>query len=192
MFAVIGLGNPGKKYAKTRHNAGYLVVDYILNNYKIPFKSGKWDYYFGEVSINNERIICIKPTTYMNRSGLAIHQVLKYFPVDIENLLIVHDDYNIPFGTLRIRPSGSDGGHNGIKSIIYELQGEEFNRLRFGIGNNFSDAVNYVLSDFNKYEFSKIEDLLDMTLEAITCWIKDGIQFAMNKFNRSFINQDSN
>ena len=125
MRAIVGLGNPGRKYQKTRHNIGFIIIDSLLDNYKIPLKAGKGDYYYAEVSENDKRLLVIKPTTYMNRSGLAVCQILKYFPLSIEDLLIVYDDFNLPLGTMRFRQSGGDGGHNGIKSIIYNLKTED-------------------------------------------------------------------
>ena len=191
MRAIIGLGNPGRKYEKTRHNIGYRIIESFQLKYKIPLKPGKGDYYYTEISINDSRVLLVKPTTYMNRSGLAITQLFKYFPLSMGDILIAYDDFNLDFGTLRFRASGSDGGHNGIASIIYALKTEEFDRLRFGIGSAFSDAVDYVLSTFSPKEKSHLDELLKVSHEAIICWIENGIELTMNRFNRSFLSENS-
>ena len=131
-------------------------------------------------------LVC-KPTTYMNNRGLAVRHILDYYSIAIENVLIVCDDFNLPFGTFRFRNQGSDGGHNGLKSIIYHLQTENFNRFRFGIGNEFSDAVNFVLKRFSKEELTQLEELFTTGKQAIHHWIEYGIDMTMNKFNRNFI-----
>lgn len=187
MLALIGLGNPGQRYINTRHNIGYLVVDQLSAFDKIPFKAGKGDYYYKNMILDGESILIVKPTTFMNRSGIAVGQILDYFPVSAEDLLIVCDDYNLPFGTFRFRKKGTHGGHNGLKSIIYHLQTEEFYRFRIGIGNAFSDAVDYVLKKFNKEERKYLDDLLPISTDAIRLLMAQGIDVTMNKYNRSFM-----
>ena len=184
---LIGLGNPGKRYLNTRHNIGYLIVDQLAAIDNIPFKAGKGDYYYKELILEGESVLVVKPTTFMNRSGLAVKQVFDYFPVSTEDMLVICDDYNLPFGTFRFRKKGTDGGHNGLKSIIYHLQSEDFFRFRFGIGNEFSDAVNFVLEKFNKREREYLNDLLPISNDAIRLLMTQGIDITMNKFNRSFM-----
>ena len=191
MRAIIGLGNPGKKYVNTRHNIGYYIIDYILNQYNISLKAGKGDYYYAEHIIAGMRSAFFKPTAFMNQSGLAIVQILKYFPVKCEDLLIVYDDFNLPLGTIRFRAAGSDGGHNGIRSIIYQLKTDTFDRMRLGIGYVERNAVEYVLSNFSKEELSQIAKILPSAYEAIECWIEQGIETTMNRYNRSFFNGNS-
>jgi PTH1 family peptidyl-tRNA hydrolase len=186
--AIIGLGNPGKRYQHTRHNIGYRLVDYFVHKYEIPFKAGRGDYYYGEHSIVGERIVFFKPTAFMNLSGLAVDHILGYFPLQRKDLLIVYDDFNLPLGTLRFRALGSDGGHNGIRSIIYHLNSEEFDRLRIGIGNQFNDAVDHVLSKFTNVEIDRLNELLPIVHEAVICWIKYGVKQTMNQYNRSYFN----
>ncbi|TFH01846.1 MAG: aminoacyl-tRNA hydrolase [Calditrichales bacterium] len=187
MYALVGLGNHGKRYQNTRHNIGYFVLDYLASKDKIPFKSGKGDYYYNELLINQQRVVLVKPTTYMNRSGLAVKQVIDYFPVEVADVMIICDDFNLPFGTIRVRNKGSAGGHNGLKSIMNHLHSEEFVRMRLGIGNQFSDAVSFVLDNFNRQEIARMEDFLPFSAEAIECWIKSGIDTTMNKYNRQFL-----
>jgi PTH1 family peptidyl-tRNA hydrolase len=189
--ALIGLGNPGNRYRDTRHNVGYLVVDHFSAVKNIPFQPGKGDYYYKELEINDEQVLIFKPTTYMNNSGRAVRRIIEDFSLTIEQLLIVCDDFNLPFGAFRFRQKGSDGGHNGLKSIIYNLQTEDFNRFRFGIGDVFSDASEFVLESFSRRESKKLNDLLPISTEAIHHWLKEGIQTTMNRYNRQFISENS-
>jgi PTH1 family peptidyl-tRNA hydrolase len=190
--AVFGLGNPGNKYKNTRHNIGFVIADYLSEYFHVPFKAGKGDYYFTEFSYHNERVLLVKPTTFMNRSGLAVEQVLKYFPITVKDILTVYDDFHLNFGTIRFRSQGSDGGHNGLSSIIYHLQTEDFDRLRFGIGNEFSDAVRHVLSVFAEQESMHLAKLIEICRKGIENWIAYGIDETMNQFNGTYIEQNTN
>jgi PTH1 family peptidyl-tRNA hydrolase len=190
VFALIGLGNPGRRYENTRHNIGYLIIDHFASMDKIPFKAGKGDYYYKDMNVEGSRILVAKPTSYMNNSGLVTKQILDYFPLSVSDLLIVCDDFNLPFGTIRYRPNGTDGGHNGLKSIIYHLHTDDFNRFRFGIGTEFSDAASYVLDKFSKNELTQLKTLLPISTNGIKMWIKHGIESTMNNFNRQFIKED--
>ena len=187
MFVIVGLGNPGNKYEFTRHNIGFRIVDSIAEEYNVPFKSGKGDYYFSEFKYKRNRVILVKPVTFMNNTGLALHQILKYFPVSVEKLLVVYDDFNLPFGTLRFRREGSDGGHNGLKSIIYHLHSNVFDRLRFGIGMEFKNSVSFVLSKFNKNEQRELDELIIAAKMGIENWMDEGIELTMNKFNKMYL-----
>ena len=187
MFVIVGLGNPGNRYEFTRHNIGFRIVDSIAVDNNVPFKSGKGDYYFSEYKYHGDRVILVKPVTFMNNTGMAIHQILKYFPVSIENLLIVYDDFNLPFGTLRFRKEGSDGGHNGLKSIIYHLHSNVFDRLRFGIGTEFKNSVSFVLSKFKKDEEKEISALISAAKDGVENWISEGIESSMNKYNKMYL-----
>jgi len=188
--ALIGLGNPGNRYEDTRHNIGYLIVDHFSAVKNIPFKPGKGDYYYKELVINDQQVLIFKPTTYMNKSGRAVRQILEYFSLSVDQLLIICDDFNLPFGAFRFRMKGSDGGHNGLKSVIYQLQTEDFNRFRFGIGDEFSNAMSFVLESFSKKEFVKLNDLLPISSEAIHNYLEQGLEQTMNKYNRQFNNEN--
>ncbi len=187
MHAVFGLGNPGSRYAKNRHNVGFEIIDHFVDSYSIPFKPGKGDYYYAEVQVARTRAIFVKPITYMNRSGFAVRHVLNYFPVNLEDLLVVCDDFHLPFGTIRFRAGGSDGGHNGVRSIIDVIGQDVFDRLRFGIGNGFDDAVDHVLSNFTKGEQKKMTELVPIACEAIRSWFEHGIEETMNRYNRTYL-----
>ena len=192
MRALIGLGNPGRQYALTRHNIGFIFLDFIQHKVNIPFSPGKGDYYFSEVSFGQQEVVLIKPTAYMNNSGLAVRQVMEYFSILQEDLLIIYADFHLPFGTLRFRAKGSDAGHNGIKPIIYELESELFSRLKIGIGSAFSDAVDFVLSDFSKAETEQLETLFKTALLGVESWIEYGIDRAMNFYNRNLDSAEIN
>jgi len=188
VHVIVGLGNPGRGYGRTRHNVGFMMLDKISEIKKCSFKAGRGPYYYSETSLSGFPLILIKPTTYMNRSGVAVRNALKFFELDYNNLLILYDDFHLDYGVLRFRSKGSDGGHNGLKSIIYELASQDFNRLRFGIGDPSSDSVDHVLSDFSKSEEKEIDFLMDKAVEGIEIFLKSGIDVAMNKFNRNFLN----
>jgi peptidyl-tRNA hydrolase, PTH1 family len=181
--AVIGLGNPGRRYQKTRHNVGFLFLDYLYKYTKIPFSPGKGDYYFSETQLGNEEIVLIKPTSFMNLSGIAIAQAMEDFNFTRENMLVVFDDFHLPLGTLRFRPHGSDGGHNGIKSVIHTIESEDFNRLKIGIGQTFENSVDFVLSQFETGEFEILDQLFQIAYKGILAWIETGIEQSMNLYN---------
>jgi PTH1 family peptidyl-tRNA hydrolase len=187
---IFGLGNPGRKYQLTRHNIGYLFLDYIQSITKIPFSPGKGDYYFGRTEISDTPLLLIKPTTYMNLSGRAVLQVIEMFEIDIEDIIVVYDDYHLPFGTIRIRPRGSSGGHNGINSIIEHLETDEFDRLKIGIGTQFENSVDFVLSKFDKTELNQLEPLMRNAYKALNEWLINGINSAMNKYNRNVLDPE--
>ncbi|KAA3608806.1 MAG: aminoacyl-tRNA hydrolase [Calditrichaeota bacterium] len=188
MCVIIGLGNPGKKYSDTRHNAGFLLIDFIAEKFNIPLCEGKGDYYFGEYEISGRKCLLIKPTTYMNLSGLVFDQIEEDFSIDLQKMLIVYDDFHLPFGTIRFRKKGSDAGHNGIKSMIYYLATDEFDRLKIGIDNNFETPIDHVLGSFNKKELTDLPKILNSAYNGIETWISSGIDLAMNNHNRNILN----
>lgn len=183
MNILVGLGNPGFRYKLTRHNVGFLFLDFLAEKLKIPFSTGKGDYYFGLGEIENTSIKLIKPTTFMNNSGLVIEQIETINKENLENILIIYDDLHLPFGTIRFRPSGSDAGHNGIKSLIYHLESDQFPRLRIGIGSQFEDQVEYVLSNFSEEEFNKLPEIFESAVSGVKTWITNGMASTMNDFN---------
>jgi len=180
---LIGLGNPGWRYRKTRHNIGFLLLDYIAEKFDIPFSAGKGDYYFGQGNMDGNPVMLVKPTTYMNNSGLVLNQLENFFNFDINKLLVIYDDFHLSFGTIRFRKKGSDAGHNGIKSIIYNLETDVFPRLKLGIGSVFDDPIDFVLSKFDKNEKRELPKLYDCALNGIKSWITLGIDSAMNDHN---------
>ena len=186
MFLVVGLGNPGKAYENTRHNVGFKTVDLLADRLNINVSKRKFNALIGEGSLNGEKIAIIKPQTYMNLSGESIIQVLKWYKINLSNLLIIYDDIDLEVGTIRIRARGSAGTHNGMRSIVGYIDDEDFPRIRVGIGkppNPDYELADYVLSRFSQTEEEKIKTAIDNAAEAATVIIQKGISFAMNKFN---------
>ncbi|MGB6371646.1 MAG: aminoacyl-tRNA hydrolase [Atribacterota bacterium] len=189
---MVGLGNPGLKYEFTRHNIGFRIVDSLAQDIEVEFKKVKS--YYSLISrgmINNHKVILVKPQTFMNLSGRAVSKVISYYKIPLQDLLIVYDDLNLELGKVRIRKKGSAGGHKGMESIMQYLNSEDIPRLRIGIGNssvNFNfDCVSYVLSNFNNDEEDKIEEVIQLSTEAIKTITEDGFEKTMRKYNRKLI-----
>jgi len=190
---LFGLGNPGRRYHLTRHNIGFNLLDFIQNQLNIPFRPGKGDYHFCAIELAGIPVVMVKPTTYMNRSGLAINQVLDHYDLSIHDSLVIYDDFNLPFGELRFRTKGQSGGHRGIESVIYHTGTEQFDRLKIGIGYAPSDAIDFVLSKFEVGELKQLDEFMRNAHEAILTYLEFGIEKAMNQFNRNVLRaEDSN
>jgi PTH1 family peptidyl-tRNA hydrolase len=185
MPVIVGLGNPGSKYAGTRHNVGFNFLDRLSQAISISIGPGKGPCYMGTGVYKRQKTILVKPTTYMNRSGDAVQQILHYYKIDPQECLVCYDDLDLSIGKIRMRPGGSSGGHNGIKDIIQKIGTNRFPRLRIGIGNDFAkgDQVNYVLSPFTKEEKKIIDQTLDTAVDAALHFISEGIEATMNSFN---------
>ena len=185
-FLIFGLGNPGKKYARTRHNAGFLVADALAERHGWSFKQGRGDFVQADGLVDGHRVFVIKPLTFMNNSGLAVRQAVDFFQQDLSQILVVVDDFQIPLGTLRLRKSGSDGGHNGLASIILLLGTKQFPRLRIGIGPDhpIENWVSFVLSEFNRNEWDVLQKIIPMAVDAVETVVNEGIERAMNRYNR--------
>lgn len=184
-FLIAGLGNPGIRYRKTRHNMGFMAIDYVSEKFSVKVKKLRCRALTGEFNMDGAKIILAKPQTYMNASGESIRDLLEYYKLSPENLVIIYDDMDIPLGKVRIRKKGGSGTHNGMKSILYNLQTEEFARIRIGISaNNEENTIRYVLSRFSRDQkqdaFTGIENAAMATEELI----KSGINAAMNKYNK--------
>lgn len=183
MFLIAGLGNPGGKYEKTRHNVGFVAIDYLSLKYGISVKKIKFKALIGEGNIGGERVVLAKPQTFMNSSGESIMEIAKYYKIPPENIIIIYDDTAIEVGKIRIRPGGSDGGHNGMKSIIYLLQSDAFPRVRVGIGKAKDEMINHVLGNFSKEDGIKVTKCIKSTDKIVEEIIKNGAGSAMNRFN---------
>lgn len=184
---IIGLGNPGSRYAETRHNLGFMLLDKLAEKLKLEKKSGLGDFFVAEKEHNDQKIRYIWPTTYMNRSGLAVIQVMDIYDIKPENMLMIYDDFNIPTGTLRIRLKGSDGGHNGMESVITCLETEDILRLRLGIGpipDEF-ESIEYVLSPFVKNEYEKVKKMLEKGGVAVLYLLNNCPEEAMSLYNQN-------
>ena len=185
MKIIVGLGNPGKKYENTRHNLGYKVVDLLSEKLKINFNKEKMEGQYGNGKIGDEKIILVKPLTYMNLSGNCVTQFLKYFKVGPEDLIVIYDDIDIKVGRIRIKPNGNPGTHNGMKDITNKIGTKEFARVRVGSGKPIEemDLADYVLSNFKKEEMDDINKSIEDASEAVIKLLNDGIEEAMNKYN---------
>lgn len=185
MFVIAGLGNPGIKYADTRHNIGFITLDYLAQQLNIKINKIKHKALVGEGYIGDEKVLLVKPQTYMNLSGESILDVVEYYKLPIENLIVIYDDIDLPLGVLRIRPKGSAGSHNGMKSIIYLLQRDDFPRIRIGIGKQpeHMDLADYVTGKFTKDEIPIITEAAKKAAKAAQEIITKGIASAMNKYN---------
>ncbi len=183
-YLVVGLGNIGPEYKSTRHNIGFMVLDALAKASNISFMDKRYGMR-GEYKHKGRTFVLIKPTTYMNRSGLAVNYWLKKENIPIEKLLIIVDDIALPFGVLRIKPKGGDGGHNGLANINQVLGTNAYARLRFGIGNEFfpGNQVNYVLSDWDHEEESKLDERIEICIEMIKSFGTIGVGLTMTNFN---------
>lgn len=183
-YLIAGLGNIGPKYEHTRHNVGFKIVDFIAAQNNLIWETGR----LGDVAIHKKKgrsFLLLKPSTFMNLSGKSVKYWLDKENIPIENLLVVTDDLNLPFGSIRIKTKGSDGGHNGLKDIQEVLQTIQYNRLRFGIGNTFSKGrqVDYVLGEWDEEELKKLPERLELAAQAVDSFGLTGITIAMNLFN---------
>ena len=183
MFLVVGLGNPGNKYKNTRHNVGFDALDVLANMYSTKIEKEKFKGLFNEIRINNEKVILVKPLTYMNLSGESVIQFVNYYNIPLENVIVIHDDISIDVGKIRIRQKGSSGGQNGVKNIIQNLSSDNFNRIKIGIGNPVNDLVSYVLGTFSNDERKIIDKTIELAAKAAEKIITNGVLEAMNEFN---------
>ncbi len=185
-LAIIGLGNPGFEYSETRHNIGFMIVDYLQSYFNFPRWKNFSSYHFTFKEIYNKKIYLIKPQTYMNLSGIGVKEFLSVYFFDPKEILVVHDDLDLELGRLRIKYNGKDGGHKGLKSIIEEISSKDFYRLRIGIGRPKSkeEIIEYVLSNFNAEEKLIIDKVIKLAPEIIKIILEEGWDKAQNLFNR--------
>lgn len=186
-FLIVGLGNPGKKYQKTRHNVGFMVIDSLAARFKQSFDKFQNIASAACVSDKKTEVILLKPKTFMNLSGIAVAAGISKYDIALSHLLIICDDINLTFGTIRIRSKGSDGGQKGLQSIIQELGTQDFPRLRIGVGDHFDDAAEYVLSSFNAAERKELHSIIKTASDATLSFIHNGIELTMSRFNRSYL-----
>lgn len=185
MILVAGLGNPGKEYAATRHNVGFMIVDLLAEELGVKVEKIKFKSLIGEGFVGNEKVILVKPQTYMNLSGEAVLDIAGFYKIPPERVIVIVDDMDLPVGRVRLRTKGGSGGHNGLKSIIYQLQTEEFPRLRIGIGKPAPErqTVGYVLGKFSDEEKEIMLEALKKSVRAVIEIIESGAERAMNKVN---------
>ncbi len=190
MYLIVGLGNPGRDYARTRHNVGFVALDYLAQCYNIPVERLKFKGAYGEGRIAGEKCTLLKPHTYMNLSGESVRDCAEFYKVPPENIIVMYDDVALPVGSVRIRPGGSAGGHNGMKSIIYQLNSDQFPRVRFGVGAPEHDMVNHVLGKFSYEDGVAVTSAIKSIESIIPEIITNGVQSAMNKYNKT-VKQDA-
>ncbi|WP_108424059.1 aminoacyl-tRNA hydrolase [Flagellimonas amoyensis] len=183
-FLVVGLGNIGPKYVETRHNIGFKVLDFLAEQEDFTFEDAK----LGAVATfkhKGKSIICLKPSTYMNLSGKAVKYWMDKEGIPLDNILVITDDINLPFGTIRLKTKGSDGGHNGLKDIQNVLQTVQYNRFRFGVGADFGKGkqVDYVLGEWNEEETKTMPERLKIATELVRSFVFAGVKNTMNQFN---------
>ena len=183
MFLIVGLGNPGKEYEDTRHNIGFKVVDNIAKEYNIEINRQKFKGTYGEGFIDGEKVMLLKPTTFMNLSGESVREVVDFYNLDNDKILVIYDDISLEVGTLRIREKGSAGGHNGIKSIIAHLGSDIFPRIKVGVGQPNVNLIKYVLGKFTKEEVVVLSESIQASTKATREIIKSDVKTAMNQFN---------
>lgn len=185
MYLIVGLGNPEEEYSKTRHNMGFEVINELSKKYNIKVNKNKFNALYGTGTIGKEKVILVKPQTYMNLSGTAIKEVMDFYKINKEELIIIYDDIDIEPGIIKIRKKGGPGTHNGMKSVVNEIKTQDFTRVRVGIGmpSNKSDLINYVIGKISKDDIEKLEDGTTKAKDALIEIIKNGVDTAMNKFN---------
>ena len=184
MKLIVGLGNPEKDYSQTRHNMGFNVLNLLAKEYDIDISRNKFEAEFGSGIIENEKVILIKPQTFMNSSGRSVIEFVKFYKISLENLIVVYDDIDIDVSDIRIRKTGSPGSHNGMKSIVNILADDRFPRIRVGIGSpNDDDLINYVIGAIPEEEIPELNKGVEKAKDAIVEILKNGIVSAMNKFN---------
>lgn len=183
-FLIVGLGNIGSEYAETRHNVGFKILDQLANEKKFSFETAKLGD-VGTFKIKGRSVLCLKPSTYMNRSGKALKYWMEKEKIPLENLLVVTDDINLDFGTIRLKTKGSDGGHNGLKDIQLFLNTTTYNRFRFGVGADFGKGrqIDHVLGKWNEDEIKSLPERLEKSTQLISSFILAGIKITMNQFN---------
>ena len=184
-YLIVGLGNPGLEYRYSRHNFGFMVLDALAEKWKAPLKKIKFKAIIAEDRFNNNKVVLVKPLTYMNDSGRAVAPLLRFYKCPPENMLVIHDDLDLPLGTLRIRPSGSTAGQRGMESITQMIGTQEFPRMRLGISRppGQMDPKEYVLKKFLPAEEELKKMVINQAVEAVECFLTDGLIKAMNTYN---------
>jgi len=185
MFLLIGLGNPEPEYSKTRHNMGFDTINKIAKKFDIKISKEKFEGLYGTGNINGEKVILLKPQTYMNLSGKCIKKYIDFYKINLSNIIVIYDDMDVEIGEIKVRKMGGPGTHNGMKSVIQELQSEEFPRVRVGIGRTDEpyEMIDYVIKPVSDEEYSMLDKGTDKAKEAVIEFLKNGIDSAMNKYN---------
>ena len=182
-WLIVGLGNPGREYENTRHNCGFRAIDIIAEQLHCKLDKAKFQGLYGQTVYSGKKLYLLKPQTYMNLSGQSVMELLNYYKDKIDDLLVIHDDLDLPPGQLRFKQGGGAGGHNGIKNIIAHLNSNDFDRLKIGIGRGKNETKDYVLTPFAGNDKKLIDEAVTTSVEAVKIWLKQGIAPAMNQYN---------
>jgi peptidyl-tRNA hydrolase, PTH1 family len=185
VFLIVGLGNPGRQYKENRHNIGFTVIDRFTERLDLTFSRVQFRSLVADIRYEGRRVYLAKPQTYMNESGQAVGALVRFFKIQLENMLVIYDDVDLPFGTLRLRPEGGSAGQKGVASIIERVGTNEFPRLRVGVGRPPGRmlAAAYVLQNFSKQEAEVLPEILDRAVDASLTFVREGLESAMNKYN---------
>lgn len=184
MKVIVGLGNPGQEYKGTRHNIGFMVLEELASRYRVEKQESCFDAIIGHIRVGSEKVLLVKPLTYMNLSGKTVQPLMRWYKLDLNDLMVVYDDMDLPLGTLRIRAEGGNGGHKGLASISARLGSQEFARSRIGIGRpEAGEAVNWVLGRFTKDEQEQVKKAVNNAADALEKWVQAGIDETMNAYN---------
>ena len=189
MKIICGLGNPGREYERHRHNIGFMVVEALLSRARAELNHEKFQARVGQGTLGGEKVLFLEPQTYMNLSGRSVAEAARFYKVAVEDILVIHDELDLPFGRLQLKAGGGSGGHNGLKSTVSNLGEDSFIRLRFGIGkpqgpNAKERVAGYVLSNFDDGERRQLDDLIAQAADASDTWVRDGLATAMNRYNK--------
>ncbi|MFL5350297.1 MAG: aminoacyl-tRNA hydrolase [Hyalangium sp.] len=189
MKLICGLGNPGREYERHRHNIGFMVVEALLSRARAELNQEKFQAKVGQGTLGSERILFVEPQTYMNLSGRSLAEAARFYKISVEDILVIHDELDLPFGRLQLKAGGGTGGHNGLKSSVQSLGADGFIRLRFGIGkpegpNAKERVAGYVLSNFDDGERRQLEEFIGKASDMAETWVREGLATAMNRFNR--------
>lgn len=187
MHLIVGLGNPGREYEKTRHNVGFIAMDYLAQQLNIKMTKIKFKGVYGEGFIGTEKCVLLKPQTFMNLSGQSVREAAEFYKIPPENIIVIYDDVNLDPGKVRIRPSGSAGGHNGMKNIIYLLNSDAFPRVRFGVGAPKHDLADHVLGHFGDEDGVAVSGAIKKIEDILAVIINQGISEAMSRFNNKVL-----
>jgi len=184
MKIIVGLGNPGRDYKNTRHNIGFMVLEELASRYPVEKQESRFDAIIGHIRIGSEKVLLVKPLTYMNLSGRAVQPVMHWYKLELDDLMVVYDDMDLPAANLRIRAKGGAGGHKGMASISERLASKDFARMRVGIGRpEIGETVGWVLGRFSQEEQEEMQVVVKKAADALEKWVKTGINEAMNAYN---------
>lgn len=191
IFLIAGLGNPGREYRNTRHNIGFMVIDSLVAEFKARLTRVQFKAMVGAADLDDAHIILAKPQTYMNLSGTAVSSLVRFYKIPLDHVIIVHDDIDLPLGSLRIRPGGGSGGQKGVASTIEKLGTQDFPRMRLGINRPSlsQDAAGYVLQEFSQSDEIVLKDVLSAAVAATKTFLKDGLEAAMTRYNGNVLNK---